>query len=156
MKKMGGASQVDRYIGWAPSSHGTSLSGIVHLGHTLNLMGFATGLAQFGQFPGAVDQTYSSAYTQELWADGNRVPDGPKYTVIMTKYDKVVTPYNTQKLEGGDVNNVLLQDRCPTDSTGHTFMYLDSPTIDLTLNALKDGPKNFQPRCADFSPVPYA
>jgi triacylglycerol esterase/lipase EstA (alpha/beta hydrolase family) len=154
MKKMGGASQVAHYVGWAPSSHGTSLSGVVNLGHALNVMGFVTGLAAFGQFPGAIDQTYSSQYTKDLWADGNRVPSGPKYTVVMTKYDKVVTPYQTQSLEGDDVNNVLLQERCPTNQTGHTFMYLDHPTLQLTMNALQDGPKSFRPTCTGFSPVP--
>lgn len=154
MKKMGGAGQVAHYVGWAPSSHGTSLSGIVNLGHALNLMGFVTGLSEFGQFPGAIDQTYSSQYTKDLWADGNRVPTGPKYTVVMTKYDKVVTPYHTQALEGDDVNNVLLQERCPTDQTGHSFMFLDNPTLQLTMNALQDGPKSFRPECRGFSPIP--
>lgn len=155
MKKMGGASQVDHYVGWAPSSHGTDLNGIVRLGNSLNAMGFVTGVSEFGQFPGAIDQTYSSDYTRELWADGNRVPTGPSYTVVMTKYDRVVTPYQTQALEGDDVNNVLLQERCPSDFTGHALIYLDDPTLQLTMNALADGPKSFRPACRGYAPIPF-
>ncbi|MCZ7417233.1 MULTISPECIES: esterase/lipase family protein [unclassified Streptomyces] len=150
MKKMGGAAQVAHYVGWAPSSNGTDLNGLVTLADALNLMGFATGLSEVGQFPGVLDQAATSDYTAELWADGDEVPAGPDYTVIMTKYDKVVTPYRSQALQGADVNNVLLQDRCPFDLAGHLGLFNDEPTLQLTLNALADGPADFQPECRDY------
>ncbi|WP_436492255.1 esterase/lipase family protein [Actinokineospora sp. HUAS TT18] len=148
IKKMGGASQVAHYVGWAPSSHGTTLNGIVNLGNALNLMGFVTGISNVAQFPGVIDQTYSSDYTKALWADGNTVPAGPKYTVIATKFDTVVTPYTSQALAGA--NNIVLQDKCPWDFAGHVGLFNDGPTLQMTMNALADGPANFQPRCTDF------
>src|SRR5690606_38482453 len=41
MKKMGNAHKVAHYVGWAPSSHGTSVDGVVTLAHKLRLLGFA-------------------------------------------------------------------------------------------------------------------
>lgn len=150
IKKLGGADDVAHYVGWAPSSHGTSLNGIVTLANHLRLMGFATGVSEVGQFPGVIDQTYSSDYTRELWADGDAVPAGPDYTVIATEQDRVVTPYRSQFLEGPDVTNVLLQDRCPADNAGHVGLFNDDPTLQLTMNALADGPQDFQPVCEGF------
>jgi hypothetical protein len=150
MKKMGNAHKVAHYVGWAPSSHGTSVDGVVTLAHKLRLLGFAMPIAEVGQIPGVLDQFYTSDYTKELWADGPEVPVGPKYTVIMSRYDVVVTPYETQKLSGRDVNNVVLQERCPQDPAGHVGLFNDEPTMQLTLNALADGPKNFQPECRGY------
>jgi len=155
MKKMGGAAQVAHYVGWAPSSHGTTLDGLVTLGDTLNLLGFVTGIANVGQFPGVTDQMYASDYTKSLWADGNTVPAGPSYTVISTKWDRVVTPYYTQALAGANVHNVVLQDKCPYDTAGHVGLFNDHPTMQLTMNALADGPDTFQPACYGFG-VPFA
>lgn len=155
IKKMGGASKTAHFVGWAPSGRGTTLNGIVTLGNALNLMGFVTGLSNVGQFPGVIDQTYSSEYTQELFPTGtNDMPDGPAYTVISTKQDRVVTPYTNQTLSSANVNNVVLQDKCPWDQAGHIGLFNDDPTLQMTMNALADGPKNFQPNCVGFG-VPF-
>ncbi|MFI7382900.1 esterase/lipase family protein [Streptomyces sp. NPDC049813] len=150
MKKMGGAKKVDTYVGWAPSSHGTDLDGIVGLGEQLGLMGFVTRLSDVGRFPGVVEQTRTSDYTREMWADGDSVPEGPHYTVVMTKYDAVVTPYATQALRGTHVDNVVLQDVCPADRAGHMGLFDDGPTLQITMNALADGAPGFRPDCRDF------
>ncbi|KNX36502.1 lipase family protein [Luteipulveratus halotolerans] len=155
IKKMGGASKTAHYVGWAPSSRGTSLNGIVALGDSLNLMGFVTGISNVGQFPGVIDQTYTSDYTRELFPNGsNDVPAGPKYTVISTKQDRVVTPYINQTLSGADVNNIVLQDKCPWDAAGHIGLFNDDPTLQMTMNALADGPKTFNPVCKGYG-VPF-
>lgn len=152
MMKLGGAAEVAHYVGWGPSSHGTTLNGLSTLLDTLNLAGFATGLADALQFPGVLDQRATSDYTKALWSAGPTVPDGPKYTVITSRFDTVVTPPSSQALDGRDVNNVLLQDRCPADVTGHVGHAFDDPTMQLTVNALTDGPDDFQPRCTGFGP----
>ena len=152
MKKMGGAAKVAHYVGWAPSSHGTTLDGIATLGKDLNLLGFATGISDVAGFPGVLDQQVYSAFVQQLWADGNVVPAGPKYTVISSRNDEVVTPYTSQALAGPGVTNIVLQDKCWFDAAGHVGLFLDEPTMELTLNALSDGPASFQPWCVDFGP----
>lgn len=151
IKKMGGAAKTAHYVGWAPSSRGTTLSGIATLGKNLNLLGFVTGLSELGQFPGALDQTTYSDHTQALFPGGsNDVPDGPKYTVISTKRDTVVTPYTSQTLSGRDVTNIVLQDKCPKDQAGHIGLFNDDPTLQMTMNALADGPGSFQPKCTGY------
>lgn len=151
IKKMGGASKTAHYVGWAPSSRGTSLNGIVTLADALRVMGFVTGVSEVGQFPGVIDQTRSSDYTNELFPNGSSdVPAGPNYTVISTKDDRVVTPYTSQALSGADVNNIVLQDKCPLDHAGHIGLFNDDPTLQMTLNALTDGPKDFQPKCTGY------
>ncbi|BFV59841.1 alpha/beta fold hydrolase [Kitasatospora sp. CMC57] len=152
IKKMGGAPKVAHYVGLAPSSHGTTLNGIVELADQLNLLGFATGVSQVAQFPGVLDQQVYSDYTKQLWSDGNTVPAGPKYTVIATRYDEVVTPYSSQVLSGSNVTNTVLQDKCWFDRVGHVGLFDDEPTMELTLNALGDGPAGFQPWCYGFGP----
>lgn len=150
MKKMGGAEQVAHYVGWGQSSKGTTLDGIVNLGDMLGAMGFVTGLSNLGQFPGVIDQTYTSDYSKELWAEDANVASGPDYTVIATKQDKVVTPYHTQLLSGDNVNNIVLQDKCPLDQAGHIGLFNDDPTLQMTVNALADGPADFQPKCTGY------
>lgn len=151
IKKMGGAAKTAHYVGWAPSSRGTTLDGIATLSKNLKLLGIATGLADLGQFPGVLDQTTYSDHTNALFPNNSSdVPDGPKYTVIATNQDRVVTPYTTQTLSGKDVNNVVLQDKCPKDKAGHIGLLNDDPTMQLTTNALADGPKNFQPKCTGY------
>ncbi|WP_018156744.1 alpha/beta fold hydrolase [Demetria terragena] len=151
IKKMGGASKTGNYVGWAPSSRGTDLNGLITLANGLGAMGFITGVSNVGQFPGVTDQANTSAYTKELFPDGSSdVPSGPKYTVIATEQDKVVTPYTRQTLSGSDVNNIVLQDKCPKDLAGHVGLFNDEPTMQMTLNAFKGGPKNFQPECRSY------
>jgi triacylglycerol lipase len=140
MKKMGGAAKVAHYVGWAPSGHGTTLDGIATLGKDLNLLGFATGVSDVAGFPGVLDQQVYSDFVKQLWSDGNVVPVGPKYTVISTRNDEVVTPYSTQALAGPGVTNIVLQDKCWFDFTGHVGLFLDEPTMELTVNALSDAP----------------
>lgn len=152
IKKGGGAAKVAHYVGWAPSSHGTDLNGIATFADKLKLMGFATGLATVLQFPGVLDQAYTSDFIKDLWADGKTVPPGPDYTVIATKSDHVVTPYTTQALDGENTHNIVLQDKCAADGAGHAGLAFDDPTMQLTLNALSDGPADFQPKCVGFGP----
>ncbi|MGW6263386.1 esterase/lipase family protein [Streptomyces sp. NPDC055085] len=135
MKKMGGAAKVAHYVGWAPSSHGTTSTGPVELA---------------SYFPGLVDQQAGSIFLKNLWADGDNVPTGPKYTVISTRNDTVVTPYASQALTGLSVTNIILQDKCLRDKVGHVGLFNDEPTMELTLNALADGPDEFQPNCWGF------
>jgi triacylglycerol lipase len=72
------------------------------------------------------------------------------YTVISTRYDEVVTPYQSQALAGDTVTNVVLQNRCPTDLTEHLGIIYDPVALQWVVNALgRDGPADpgFRPRC---------
>ncbi|MCX2182594.1 alpha/beta fold hydrolase [Streptomyces sp. SKN60] len=114
LKFLGGADKVNALVGIAPDNHGTTLSGLTQLlpyfPGAQDLLTSAT--------PGLADQIAGSAFMTKLNAGGDTVP-GVRYTVIATKYDEVVTPYQSGWLSGPNVSNVLLQDRCALDLSEH-------------------------------------
>ncbi|MFB7916267.1 esterase/lipase family protein [Streptomyces sp. NPDC056061] len=114
LKFLGGAAKVNALIGIAPDNHGTTLLGLTKL---LPYFPGAEDLLN-EHTPGLADQVAGSPFITALNAGGDTVP-GVRYTVIATRYDEVVTPYRTQFLDGPDVHNVLLQDLCPVDLSGH-------------------------------------
>jgi hypothetical protein len=76
------------------------------------------------------------------------------YTVVTTTHDEVVTPYQSQALAGDHATNVILQDKCPADSTEHNTIVGDPVAIQWTVNALeRPGAANprFQPDCSGAS-----
>ncbi|EST39796.1 hypothetical protein N566_00125 [Streptomycetaceae bacterium MP113-05] len=132
LKFLGGADSVHTLVGIAPSNHGTTLLGLTRL---LDLF---PGLedAIDGSAPALTQQVAGSDLLQRLNAGGDTVP-GVEYTVIATRYDQVVTPYRTQFLDGPNVRNVLVQDRCPVDISEHlTIALVDRVTWHETVNAL--------------------
>ncbi|MFI6474616.1 esterase/lipase family protein [Streptomyces sp. NPDC050516] len=119
LKFLGGASKVNALVGIAPDNHGTTLDGLTQLlpyfPGAQDLLTLAT--------PGLADQMAGSAFVTKLNQGGDTVP-GVHYTVIATKYDEVVTPYRSQFLDGPDVNNVLIQDKCSLDLSEHVAIGL--------------------------------
>jgi triacylglycerol lipase len=126
---------IDDIVGLAPSSHGTTNP-------------LAPPLGGLG-CPACAEQAAGSAFMQKLNA-GVEAPPPPSYTVISTRYDEVVTPYQSQALEGA--TNVVLQQRCPEDVTDHVGMIYDPIALQWTINALdRAGPADpaFRPTCSD-------
>ncbi|MFI7405369.1 hypothetical protein ACIBW9_33635 [Streptomyces sp. NPDC049541] len=88
--------------------------------------------------PAVKDQTVGSPVFRQLYAKGDTEP-GVTYTNIVTKLDEVVTPYTHQFLTAGPgatVNNILLQNVCPLELTGHLGSPYDPNVYQLVLNAL--------------------
>jgi triacylglycerol esterase/lipase EstA (alpha/beta hydrolase family) len=136
MKFAGGASKVDDLVGIAPSNHGTT-----------NPLAVPAGVF----CPACTQQAAGSAFITNLNAGGDTLA-GPSYTVISTRYDEVVTPYQSQALAGpaGQVTNVVLQNRCPLDVSEHLTIPSDPATAQWVLNALgRSGPADpgLRPRC---------
>ncbi|MFG2751856.1 esterase/lipase family protein [Streptomyces xanthophaeus] len=132
LKFLGGAPKVNALIGLAPDNHGTTLLGLTKL---LPFFPGAEDLISTAT-PGLADQIAGSAFLNKLNAGGDTVP-GVKYTVIATKYDQVVTPYQSQFLSGSDVRNVVLQDLCLLDFSDHVAIGLtDRIAWHEALNAL--------------------
>jgi triacylglycerol esterase/lipase EstA (alpha/beta hydrolase family) len=132
LKFLGGAAKVNALVGIAPDNHGTTLDGLTQLlpyfPGAENLLTLAT--------PGLADQMAGSAFVTQLNQGGDTVP-GVHYTVIATKYDEVVTPYRSQFLDGPDVNNVLIQDKCALDLSEHVAIGLaDRIAYHEVVNAL--------------------
>ncbi|MEV5340961.1 alpha/beta fold hydrolase [Streptomyces sp. NPDC052676] len=114
LKFLGGAAEVNALVGIAPDNHGTTLAGLTKLlpyfPGAEDLLSTAT--------PALADQITGSAFLTKLNEGGDTVP-GVRYTVLATKYEQVVTPYQSGFLDGPNVRNVLLQDLCPVDFSEH-------------------------------------
>lgn len=154
LKRLGGAGKVRRLVGLAPSNRGTDLYGLMKIPLGLGFIGKA-GLDAVSRayssagVRGLFQQTKGSAFQDELFADGDTVP-GVGYTVISTRYDLVITPWQTQRLAGPDVRNILIQELCPRDTVGHVGLFIDWPAMQLVRNALGANDPAFQPECRSF------
>ncbi|WP_369270091.1 esterase/lipase family protein [Streptomyces sp. R11] len=132
VKFLGGAAKVNALVGIAPNNHGTTLGGLA------NLLPYFPGAEDLlsTATPALAQQMAGSAFMTKLNEGGDTVP-GVRYTVIATKYDEVVTPYRTQFLNGPDVKNVLIQDRCAVDLSEHALLGLtDRIAFHEVVNAL--------------------
>ncbi|MER6629746.1 alpha/beta fold hydrolase [Streptomyces sp. NPDC000987] len=132
LKFLGGAAKVNALVGIAPSNHGTDLNGLT------NLLPYFPGAADLlsTATPALADQITGSALLTKLNAGGDTVP-GVHYTVLASKYDEVVTPYQSQYLSGSDVHNVLLQNLCSLDLSEHlAIALLDRIAFHEVANAL--------------------
>ncbi|MGW4777484.1 esterase/lipase family protein [Streptomyces filamentosus] len=132
LKFLGGAEKVNALVGIAPDNHGTTLLGLT------KLLPYFPGAEDLltASTPGLADQIAGSAFLTKLNAGGDTVP-GVRYHVIATRYDEVVTPYRSQFLTGPDVTNVLIQDKCALDLSGHVAIGLtDRVAFHEVANAL--------------------
>ncbi len=139
MKNLGGAGKVDDLVALSPSNHGTTNPLAPPLGLTC---------------PVCAQQAAGSSFITAL-NRGDETPGRVYYTNIATRYDEVVTPYTSDFLaaDGNRVTNILLQNKCPNDTSEHLRTPYDPPAIQLTLNALgRNGPADpaFRPVCSGF------
>lgn len=129
IKNLGGAAMVNSLVGLAPSNHGTTLSGLA--------TAFAGVLPEdFFLCAACVQQIQGSHFITALNAGGETDP-AVRYTVIATRNDEVVTPFQSAFLAPGpNVTNLTLQDLCPNDSTEHVGLSYDRAALQLAVNAL--------------------
>jgi triacylglycerol lipase len=138
VKQLGGAAKVSDLIGLAPSNHGTT--------NPIGLVGAVWGCTACGQ-----QVTWGSTFLKQLNA-GNETPPPVDYTVVQTRYDAVVTPYQSAFLAGprARVTNVTVQARCPNDTADHLTLPDDPVAVQWIENALAvNGPADpsFVPTC---------
>ncbi|GHF40910.1 lipase [Streptomyces mashuensis] len=132
LKFLGGAPKVNALVGLAPTNHGTTLSGLTRL---LDVVPGARDVIS-AKAPGLTQQVAGSPFMNRLNEGGDTVP-GVRYTVVMTKYDEVATPYTTGFLSGPNVRNVVLQDLCGIDLSEHLAAgTIDRLAFQETLNTL--------------------
>jgi triacylglycerol esterase/lipase EstA (alpha/beta hydrolase family) len=127
MKFLGGAAKVHRLVGLAPSNHGTNVNGLESL---VALVNGATAVCD-----ACDEQLIGSAFLAKLNAGGDTLPR-VRYTVVESRFDEVVTPFQGAFLSGPAVTNILLQNACPLDLTGHVSIVLDPNAQGWVFNAL--------------------
>jgi triacylglycerol lipase len=133
--------KVRRLVGLAGSNHGTTASGIGTLGAWLKRRGWYGPLhSLLGQC--AEDQMVGSEAMAHINRDGDTVP-GVDYTMICSRYDEIVTPWRTQRLEEGEgasVTNVLVQEHGNRfDFSEHLALLYSPRALDLLREALDHG-----------------
>ncbi|WP_228078218.1 esterase/lipase family protein [Streptomyces profundus] len=134
-----GADRVNALIALAPSTNGTTASGLI------GLLDLVPGLTAFldEHSPVLLQQMVGSEFITGLNAGGYTLP-GVEYTVIGTEHDQVITPYETQFIDEPGVTNVLLQELCPENESGHMALVLgDRMAFQEVANALD--PANAEP-----------
>lgn len=139
LKFLGGNAKVHTLVGLAPDNHGTDVSGLLRLANQLSIAIPPLSDVIYGalnwESPALADQKFDSPYMRKL----NSVPDtvpGVNYTVIATKYDTVVTPYKSAFLNGPNVRNITIQDKCALDFSDHIGLAWDHVALREVLNAL--------------------
>ncbi|MGW0608795.1 esterase/lipase family protein [Streptomyces sp. NPDC002640] len=137
-------NKVGHLVGIAPSNHGSTLSGLATLAEETGLLVPAAELG--GQ--SLADQTIGSAVNVRLDRGGDTMA-GVRYTTVVTRTDRIATPYRRQYLTprpGDSVTNLTLQDVCPDRRTGHFAGTYDPVVLRLARNAL-DPASAIAPRC---------
>ncbi len=100
LRFLGGASKVNELIGLAPSNHGTTLDGLETLVEKFPFASLAVNsfLGAIGA-PALPQQEQGSSFQKKLFGSGDTVA-GPRYVVIESTHDEVVTPYTNAFLSG--------------------------------------------------------
>lgn len=132
LKFLGGAAEVQRFVGFGSNFKGTSLNGLQTLA---DLTGFRPVL-EAGGCVACNEFAPASSFMTDLNAGGVTVP-GVEYTSIVSRYDTVVTPYTSGILAPADnVTNIVLQDVCAFDFSGHVGLAVDPNVSTIVRNQL--------------------
>jgi triacylglycerol esterase/lipase EstA (alpha/beta hydrolase family) len=146
MKFDGGASKVHTLVGLAPSNHGTTLDGLFTLASA-----FPGSNATLADCPACAEQEAGSPFIAKLNTPRETLP-GVQYTVIESRNDEVVTPYQSAFLTGPEVTNITLQNQCALDQGEHLSMAYDHIADADVLTAL-DPRHPRHPGCTPVAPV---
>lgn len=141
LKFDGGGDKVKTYVGFGPVYNGTTEASLRLLKEWIP--GPTEALC-----PGCIDAVPPSDVIDRLHEGGVTVP-GPTYTNIMTKLDMQVTPYTSGRIDEEGVENIVLQDACPSDIAGHIGMIVD-PNISNMIQWAIDGRNGPLPKCQPF------
>jgi triacylglycerol esterase/lipase EstA (alpha/beta hydrolase family) len=132
INKLGGAHVVDRWVGVASPSYGGTFYG---LATAIAALPGATDFLE-GEFSVALaEQLQGSVLLTELNTPSDTVP-GVQYTTIGTRFDEVIQPADNVALRGEGAVNLVVQDLCPQNRTGHFNMVYDEFTLQLIRHAL--------------------
>ncbi|HEY0496743.1 MAG TPA: lipase [Kutzneria sp.] len=131
LKFLGGAAKVAHFVGFGANYAGTSLDGLATLANLLHLGPALTGVG----CASCAEYLPGSAFLAKLNAGGVAVP-GPTYTNIVSRYDTVVTPYTSGVFTAPNATNIVIQDRCAADFTGHLGQAIDPNVASLVRGAL--------------------
>ena len=162
MKRHNGHKRVGKFISLSGTNNGTTLLGIGALGRGINNIGIDI-LAPVTLLVGSagIDQTVDSSTVK--YVNNQRPYFDPKqravypdvdYTIIGSRYDEVVTPYDITFIPAGftggrspkNVKNITLQNGCEPDTSDHLSIVFSQRAASMVLRALAPE-KKVQLRC---------
>jgi triacylglycerol lipase len=139
LKFDGGDAKVSQLVTLGATHHGTSLLGIAALGRAINNLGLdILGFNQLFVGPANIEQVVGSPFLTALNAGGDTVA-GVDYTVIGSRWDEIVNPYDLTFLRPGPdatVTNLTLQEGCEQDLSDHLTMMYSPRAASMVLRAL--------------------
>ena len=130
---------VSKVIGIAPSNHWTTLGGLTTLADLVGITKVGLSALDTLGLPGPAQQSRPDA---PFYVDVNGLDEtipGIDYTVIATQYDEVVTPYTQAFISpgpGAGVDNITIQNVCPTDLSEHMSLPYSRNAAQIILNKL--------------------
>ncbi|MBF6332182.1 esterase/lipase family protein [Nocardia transvalensis] len=130
--KLGGAAKVARWVGLASPTYGGVMFGLVPVANALPPLWDAF---EKVTSRAAVQQAQGAPFMRELNAGGDTVA-GVQYTTIGSRVDEMIQPFDNIALRGPGATNLVLQDLCPINLTGHFHMVYDPYVQQLLANVL--------------------
>ncbi|MFC4373647.1 esterase/lipase family protein [Nocardia halotolerans] len=132
VNKLGGAAKVGTWVGLASPSYGGVMYGLVPVGQAvpgmMDVYAKVTSKA-------AVQQAQGEPIMVELNAGGDTVP-GVRYVTVGSRVDEMIQPFENIALHGPGAQNLVLQDLCADNLTGHFNLVYDPFVQQLLLNVL--------------------
>ncbi|KAA0023527.1 esterase/lipase family protein [Antrihabitans cavernicola] len=144
INRLGGAPKVANWVGLASPTYGGILYGLVPV--LQSIPGGTLAATNIGIVsPAVMEQMQGSRFITALNAGGDTVP-GVRYTTIGSRVDEMIQPFENIALHGAGATNLVVQDLCPINLSGHFNMPYDPFTLQLLMNTLD--PTHAQvPRC---------
>ncbi|KAG0338795.1 hypothetical protein BG005_003616, partial [Podila minutissima] len=130
----GGAGKISRMIGISPVTHGATLSGIETLARAIGLREFSRASLDLAA-PALMQMVTDSEFMKKLNDHGDTLP-GVFQANIVTKFDEIVTPYQSGFQTGPSVVNEELQKLCIWDHSEHLMITNSLVALRWTLNQL--------------------
>ncbi|MCM6776762.1 alpha/beta fold hydrolase [Nocardia sp. CDC159] len=142
VNKMGGAPKVGQWVGLASPSYGGVMFGLVPVANALPPL---WGVFEKVTSKAAVQQAQGAPFMVELNAGGDTVA-GVRYTTIGSRVDEMIQPFDNIALRGPGATNLVLQDMCAINLTGHFHMVYD-PFVQQLLRNVLDPAHAQEPVC---------
>ncbi|MEU8899724.1 alpha/beta fold hydrolase [Nocardia sp. NPDC048505] len=140
VNQLGGAPKVGTWVGLASPSYGGVMYGLVPVVQSFGVLDAFVRVTSLA----AIQQVQGSPVMAELNAGGDTVA-GPQYVTIGSRVDEMIQPFSNIALQGPGARNLVLQDLCPSNLTGHFHMVYDPFVHDLLLQTLD--PASPEPVC---------
>jgi triacylglycerol esterase/lipase EstA (alpha/beta hydrolase family) len=151
---LGGAERTDDYVAVTPLYDGT-LADPLPVAEVADGFGVREPLAAVTGVPCEVCPQFvsGSPYLERMnGRPGGAAVPGVTYTTVMTRYDELVVPYTSGRLDAANATNIVVQDGCEVDVADHVSIISTRRTGQIVLNAL-DPENAVEPPCGASLPA---